>query len=671
VLPALESVLPLDDEIIRPILSSPVEAFCIASAGALSSSAFVLPVLKQKGWENRPDGTATLAILLLQDLAVAPLLVILPLVAGSGPQDPAELGVLVGKATFGFAGVLAVGSYVLQQVFAIVAAARSTETFVAAALLVAVGMGWAAEELGLSASTGAFAAGVLLAGSKYRAQIEADIKPFEGILLGVFFMTAGANLDPALCLREFPTLLTGILVIISLKIGVLFTAGEFALGLSRAEAMRIAILLAGGGEFAFVVFKLAQDLGVLPDTLAKLLTASVIVSMSLTPLLGELAEVVGDAIESVDAEKNEREYADQLFDTIDADGDGFITGAELRKYLLGASEDRATENLAFAELFTKLDIDNNSEISREELRKGYKIVTGAERTAAISESTAVDTEKTAVADAIVVCGFGEMGQRVCEVLDAASKATATEETGGGYEHIAFDRNPSRVTLGLMDDKPVVYGDGASADLLRAAGVKEPKAVVVTYANPKRCLEATGRLREAFPAAPIYVRARWAEEAPALMQAGATDVVFENVETSLRLSSLLGVGTAQLGAAEVGLLSRLRALPSASADATGEASPYSPEELTRLAEVCGASVSQVEALYRVFTTLDADASGEVEKSEIRDMLGRLSANPIDDASLDQWMAEADADGSGTVDFEEYVRVSVKASSLPDQVAGYGV
>lgn len=182
--------LPLDLKILRPIFENPVSAFVIASAGALSSSAFVLPFLKQKDWEERPEGIAGLSILLLQDLAVAPLLVVLPILAGSGPQSAAELSVLVFKGTVGFGAVLLGGSYLLRYVFDVVAAARSTETFVAAALLVAVGMGQVADVLGLSASTGAFAAGVLLAGNKYRAQIQADIKPFEGILLGIFFMTA-------------------------------------------------------------------------------------------------------------------------------------------------------------------------------------------------------------------------------------------------------------------------------------------------------------------------------------------------------------------------------------------------------------------------------------------------------------------------------------------------
>ena len=106
--------IPLDNMLLRLILTSPVQAFCIAAAGSLSSSTFVLPVLKSKQWEGRPKGILALSILLLQDLAVAPLLVILPLVAGLGPQTLSELGILISKATLGFGAVLVLGSYVLR-----------------------------------------------------------------------------------------------------------------------------------------------------------------------------------------------------------------------------------------------------------------------------------------------------------------------------------------------------------------------------------------------------------------------------------------------------------------------------------------------------------------------------------------------------------------------------
>ena len=119
-------------------------------------------------------------------------------------------------------------------------------------------MGQYTDFLGLSATTGAFAAGVLLAGNKYRAQIQADIKPFEGILLGVFFMTAGAQLDPNVVINEWPTLLTGVVGFIIAKAAILFLFGP-TLGLTRGQAARVAFTLAGGGEFAFVLFQLAKD----------------------------------------------------------------------------------------------------------------------------------------------------------------------------------------------------------------------------------------------------------------------------------------------------------------------------------------------------------------------------------------------------------------------------
>ena len=530
-----EFFIPLDDQLLRPILSSPVTAFCIAAAGALSSSAFALPVLKEKGWEGRADGIAALAVLLLQDLAVAPLLVIIPLLAGSGPQDNFSFLLLVAKATFGFGGVLALGSVVLRQLFEVVASSRSSETFVAATLLVAVGMGAIAEELGLSSSTGAFAAGVLLAGTKYRAAIEADIKPFEGILLGVFFLTAGATLDPALVLHEWPTLLTGIIIFILVKAGLLLVVGESALGLrSRADAVRVALLLSGGGEFAFIIFKLAENLGVLPHQLGQLLTASVIISMSLTPLLGEAAEALGSVIERAEQADEATVEAEKLFDAIDTDGSGTLTRTELQLHLLGG--DRSPGflgriNMPFDALFTALDTDADGVISRDELRLGYvEMCTGGARVAALQQSAAEENGRVLTAsDAYVVCGFGEIGQRVCDELSSVFE---------GSDLIAFDRDPKRVAVGMQRQVRVIYGDGASETLLKASGIEEPRAIIVSYSQSSRCLDATRRLRDVFPQSPIYVRAASEEEVTPLLEAGATEVVVETNEAAVRLARLL-------------------------------------------------------------------------------------------------------------------------------------
>ena len=530
-----EFFIPLDDQLLRPILSSPVTAFCIAAAGALSSSAFALPVLKEKGWEGRADGIAALAVLLLQDLAVAPLLVIIPLLAGSGPQDNFSLLLLVAKATFGFGGVLALGSVVLRQLFEVVASSRSSETFVAATLLVAVGMGAIAEELGLSSTTGAFAAGVLLAGTKFRAAIEADIKPFEGILLGVFFLTAGATLDPALVLHEWPTLLTGIIIFILAKAGLLLIAGESALGLrSRADAVRVAVLLSGGGEFAFIIFRLAENLGVLPHDLGELLTASVIISMSLTPLLGEAAEALGAVIERAEQKDEATVEADRLFDAIDTDGSGTLTRTELQLHLLGGDRSPgflSRINMPFEALFDALDTDGNGVISRDELRLGYvEMCSGGARVAALQQSAAEENGSVLTAsDAYVVCGFGEIGQRVCDELSSVFE---------GSDLIAFDRDPKRVAVGMQRQVRVIYGDGASETLLKASGIEEPRAIIVSYSQSSRCLDATRRLRDVFPQSPIYVRAASEEEVTPLLEAGATEVVVETNEAAVRLARLL-------------------------------------------------------------------------------------------------------------------------------------
>ena len=554
-----ELFIPLDDELLRPILSSPVTAFCIAAAGALSSSAFALPVLKEKGWEGRADGIAALAVLLLQDLAVAPLLVIIPLLAGSGPQDNFSLGLLVAKATFGFGGVLALGSVVLRQLFEVVASSRSSETFVAATLLVAVGMGAIAEELGLSTTTGAFAAGVLLAGTKFRAAIEADIKPFEGILLGVFFLTAGATLDPALVLREWPTLFTGIVIFILVKAGLLLVAGEVSLGLrSRADAVRVAVLLSGGGEFAFIIFRIAEELGVLPHELGELLTASVIISMSLTPLLGEAAEALGAVIERAEQADEATVEAERLFDAIDTDGSGTLSRTELQQHLLGESSsspltltlsltltltrtltgDSSSSpdflgriNMPFEALFNALDTDCDDLISRDELRLGYvEMCFGGARLAALQQSAAEENGSVLTAsDAYVVCGFGEVGQRVCDELSSVFE---------GSDLIAFDRDPKRVAVGMQRQVRVIYGDGASETLLKATGIEEPRAIIVSYSQSSRCLDATRRLRDVFPQTPIYVRAASKEEVAPLLEAGATEVVVETNEAAVRLARLL-------------------------------------------------------------------------------------------------------------------------------------
>lgn len=618
------------DPLLMQLLEQPVVAFAIAAAGALSSSAFVLPILKEKGWEDRPDGIAALSILLLQDLAVAPLLVLLPLLAtvegvgnaGGEGADPIALGVLAFKATVGFGGVLSLASVLLRKVFEAVATSRSSQSFVAASLLVAVGMGVVSDFLGLSATTGAFAAGVLLAESGYRAQIEADIKPFEGILLGVFFITAGSALDPHVVMDCFPTLVAGILAFLTIKFTVIFSAGD-ALGLSRADAARVGLLLAGGGEFAFVVFNLAADNGIIPESLGSLLTASVVISMALTPLLGEAAEYVGNWLDVAEAEEVKEQWfggergdieydvnvvdesrIQEAFDRFDKDGNGEITVEELREIftLVGERGDNG-KSLTLEQVKTivrRFDDNDDGLLQYEEFAQLWM----AKRRSAMSE--------TALRRAVVVCGYNEVGQQLCALLDKANIA--------GIPYVAFARKSEQILASVKDGTRVVYGDGTSGALIQAAGVQNPTAIAITYTEPERCLSATEILREAFPDTPIFVRAEAQSETKKLIQTGATEVIVTTGATAAGIGQLLGVKrNAQFGAVldSSGLYGAMANMPPRSG------LPVTKED-EQLAEELDADKDETRKLYQLFTTsVSRNEDGKASLGELMSELLRTS------------------------------------------------
>ena len=279
-------------------IARPDEALVIGAALSLSSSAFVLRLLQEKKQSDEKFALACLGVLLLQDVAVVPLLVLLPIIEDTQVLGfDADLWSLAASAlssTGALLGALLGGRVVLRRVFAAVAGARSSETFVALCLLVVLGTGALTDALGLSSTLGAFVAGVLLAETNYRDRIEADIQPFRGLLLGLFFVTTGAAVDVAQVAQELPTAAALLAGLLSIKTLVVFAFGTLAVGLDRRDAVRAALLLAGGGEFAFVVLTLAARLDVLPPDLARLDTAVVVLSMALTPALGSLGDAIAD-----------------------------------------------------------------------------------------------------------------------------------------------------------------------------------------------------------------------------------------------------------------------------------------------------------------------------------------------------------------------------------------
>eukprot|EP01018_Ginkgo_biloba_P001823 Gb_08657 [translate_table: standard] len=201
------------------------------------------------------------------------------------------------KALGGLGALSLGGKFLLRRIFEVVADSRSSEAFIALCLLTVTGTSLLTQKLGFSDTLGAFLAGALLAETNYRTQIEADIRPFRGLLLGLFFVTTGTSIDIQLLVREWPnvlSLLGGLIVIKTLII----TAIGPRVGLSLQESVRIGLLLSQGGEFAFVVFSLANRLGVLPLELNRLLIIVVVLSMALTPFLNEVGRKAAEVIDS-------------------------------------------------------------------------------------------------------------------------------------------------------------------------------------------------------------------------------------------------------------------------------------------------------------------------------------------------------------------------------------
>ena len=203
---------------------------------------------------------------------------------------------------------------VVRYLFSLVAQTKSSETFVALCLLVVLGTGALTDWLGLSSTLGAFTAGTLLAESNYRTQIESDIKPFRGLLLGLFFITTGASVQPNIIRDELPTVVALLGGLIAFKATIITCLGPL-FQLSRTESIRTGMLLSGGGEFAFVVLTLADKLDVIPDTLAKILVGVVVLSMALTPMLSDVGDFLATKWQQYEDRNNVNE-ANQLFGKI-------------------------------------------------------------------------------------------------------------------------------------------------------------------------------------------------------------------------------------------------------------------------------------------------------------------------------------------------------------------
>jgi CPA2 family monovalent cation:H+ antiporter-2 len=425
-------------------------AVVVGFALSLSSTAIVVELLAGQERLATATGRSTFAILLLQDLAVVPLLLLVTLIGPGREGDGSALtGVLAGlaQALIAIGIILAIGTLILRPVFRLVAESGNHEVFVAATLLVAIGSGLVTMGAGLSMALGAFLAGLLLAETEFRRAIEMTIDPFKGLLLGVFFFTVGMTIDIPLILAD-PLPLVGAVTGLMLLKAVVAVGLVRAFGYNWSTAIPVGLLVAACGEFAFILATQAEHYSVLSDERAAFLKNVTAVSMVFIPFL----DVLGRRLVRAHSE---------------------VTAADPALSLLPPEEEHATA---------------------------------------------------------IVIGHGRVGQLVSDMLDR-HKIT----------HIVTERVAKLVSEARREGRPVYFGDGKNTVFLERCGLRHAKAVIITMHTWDEIDDLVAAVRSIRPDIVIVSRARDAEHARHLYEAGVTDAVPETIEASLQLSEAALVG----------------------------------------------------------------------------------------------------------------------------------
>ena len=264
-------------------------ALLIGMTFALSSTAFVLQLLQERGEIASKHGTTAFSVLLMQDMAIVPLLAIVPLMSVAGPLSGTvarweQVTIIIGALLL----LTVFGRYVIPFFLTILARQRNKEGFLLVVILAVIFAAWAMHLAGASMALGAFIMGVTLSGCRYRHQIQASIEPFKGVLLGLFFVAVGMSIDFRALAMDITLFAQHTAVIISLKVIVLF-ALVMVFGYSRKIAIRVSLLLAQGGEFGFVLFASAKALKVIDDSTFIHAIGIISISMLLTPAMAHLA----------------------------------------------------------------------------------------------------------------------------------------------------------------------------------------------------------------------------------------------------------------------------------------------------------------------------------------------------------------------------------------------
>lgn len=371
-------------------------AFIGAAGFVLTSTAIVMQLLGDRGDLTQPRGQKIVAILLFEDLLIVPLLAIVAFMAPNHVVESTSVRLEnIGIGLIAIAGLIAAGYWLLNPLFRLLAAAKAREVMTAAALLVVLGAALLMQVSGLSMAMGAFLAGVLLSESTFRHQIEADIEPFRGILLGLFFLGVGMSLDLSVVAQNWQLIVSGVIALMLAKALMIYIVARITKS-PHTEALDRALLMAQGGEFAFVLFSAALSAQVIDGTIKSNLTAIVVLSMVLTPIVGIIFKRFTQFKANVSLENVN--IAERLSGSVLMIGFGRFG--------------QVTSQLLLARGVDVTIIDNNTDMIRNAEKFGFKIYYGDGCRLDILHASGAAT-----AQAIVVCvDSKETTNRIVELV---------------------------------------------------------------------------------------------------------------------------------------------------------------------------------------------------------------------------------------------------------------
>ena len=357
-------------------------SFVCAAGFVLTSTAIVMQLLGDRGDIAQPRGQKIVSILLFEDLLIVPLLAIVAFIAPNHVVESTSTRLQsIGVGLISIAGLIAAGYWLLNPLFRLLAAAKAREVMTAAALLVVLGAALLMQVTGLSMAMGAFLAGVLLSESTFRHQIEADIEPFRGILLGLFFLGVGMSLDLNVVKNNWALILSAVLLLMFVKASMIYLIARLTKS-PHSEALDRALLMAQGGEFAFVLFTAAMSAQVISAVERSNLTAIVVLSMILTPIIGILFKRFTQTTEQTSLE-NIR----------------IAEGLSGKVLMIGFGRfGQVSSQLLLARGIDVTIIDNDIDMIQNAERFGFKIYYGDGSRLDILHASGADT-----AEAIVVC----------------------------------------------------------------------------------------------------------------------------------------------------------------------------------------------------------------------------------------------------------------------------